>query len=126
MSKEKFQIEFELKSSSRLLYSYLSSPSGLSEWFADNVNSRGEEFTFFWDDTEETAKLLKMKQDKYVRFRWEEDEETKYYFEMFIEVDDLTKDVSLIVTDFAEKDAIEEAKMLWSSQIDELRQTIGS
>ena len=48
--KIKFELEFPIQASPQLLYQYISTPSGLSEWFADNVNSRGELFTFIWDD----------------------------------------------------------------------------
>ena len=70
--KTKFEIEFVIQSSPQLLYNYISTPSGLSEWFADNVNSRGEIFTFIWDGAEEEAKLLKRKSDEFVRFTWVE------------------------------------------------------
>jgi len=66
--KIKFEMEFVIQSSPQLLYQYLSTPSGLSEWFADNVNSRGETFNFIWDDTEEQARLLKRKSDEFVKF----------------------------------------------------------
>ena len=56
--KIKFEIEFPIQASPQLLFQYISTPSGLSEWFADDVNSRGEIFTFIWDDSEEDAKLL--------------------------------------------------------------------
>jgi hypothetical protein len=64
MDKVKFELEFVIQSSPQLLYQYLSTPSGLSEWFADNVNSRGETFNFIWDGSEEQAKLLKRKSDE--------------------------------------------------------------
>ena len=123
--KNKFEIEFVIQSSPQLLYQYISTPSGLSEWFADDVNSRGESFSFIWDGAEEVAFLLKKKSDEFVKFRWEEGEE-EYYFEMRIIVDEITKDVSLFVTDFADDDDMEEAKMLWESQISDLKQVIGS
>lgn len=123
--KIKFEIEFVIQSSPQLLYTYLSTPSGLSEWFADNVNSRGEKFTFIWDGSEEDAKLLKRKSDEFVKFAWEEgDEDT--FFEMKIIVDEITKDVSLFITDFAEEDELDEAKMLWTNQISDLKQVLGS
>lgn len=126
MSKRiQFEIEFVIQSSPQLLYQYISTPSGLSEWFADDVNSRGELFSFIWDGAEETALLLKKKSDEFVKFRWEESEED-YYFEMRIIVDEITKDVSLFVTDFAEEDELEESKMLWDNQISDLKQVIGS
>lgn len=126
MTKEKFQLELVIKASASLLYNYISNPSGLSEWFADNVNSRGEKYSFIWDGDEQSAFLMKSKQDSYVRFQWEDDEDTKYYFELNIVEDDLTGDVSLVITDFAEKDEIEQAKLLWESQIDDLKKILGS
>lgn len=125
--KVKYELEFPIHASPQLLYNYLSTPSGLSEWFADNVNSRGELFTFIWDDSEEQAKLLTKKSSERVKFRWLNDEDdTSVYFEMRIQVDDITKDVSVMVTDFAEEDEVEEAKMLWENQIADLKHVLGS
>ncbi|NKI32054.1 START-like domain-containing protein [Croceivirga thetidis] len=124
--KMKFEIEFVIQSSPQLLYQYISTPSGLSEWFADNVNSRGEKFIFIWDGAEETAKLLKRKSDEFVRFAWEENEDDGSFFEMRIIVDDITKDVSLFISDFAEEDEMDEAKMLWENQVGDLKQVLGS
>ncbi len=123
--KTKFEIEFVIQSSPQLLYNYISTPSGLSEWFADNVNSRGELFIFIWDGAEEVAKLLKKKSDEFVKFAWEENDDDSY-FEMRIIVDEITKDVSLFISDFAEEDEIDEAKMLWENQVSDLKQVLGS
>ena len=123
--KIKFEIEFVIQSSPQLLYQYLATPSGLSEWFADNVNSRGEKFIFIWDGAEEEALLLKRKTDEFVRFSWEENDDDSY-FEMKIIVDEITKDVSLFITDFAEEDEVEESKMLWTNQVSDLKQVLGS
>ena len=126
--KVKFEMEFPIHASPQLLFQYISTPSGLSEWFADNVNSRGEIFTFIWNDTEENAKLLSKKSGERIRFRWMDDEEDgeSYYFEIRIQVDEITKDVSLIVTDYIDKDEVDEAKMLWENQISDLKQVLGS
>ena len=126
--KEKYEMEFVIQASPSLIYQYISTPSGLSEWFADNVNSRGELFTFIWDGSEEQAKLLTKKSGERVKFRWLSDDEdgASYYFEIRIQVDEITKDVSLMITDFAEDDEIEEGKMLWDNQISSLKQVLGS
>ena len=89
---------------------------------------RTELFTFFWDGSEEQARLLKKQSDKMVRFRWLNDEEDGLdtYFEFRIEVDALTNDTSIIVTDFAEADEVDESKLLWESQIHELQHIFGS
>ena len=126
--KIKFEMEFPIHASPQLLFQYISTPSGLSEWFADNVNSRGEVFTFIWNDAEEKARLISKKTGERIKFRWLEDEEDEvnYYFELRIQVDDITKDVSLIITDFIDEDEMEEAKMLWDNQISDLKQVLGS
>ncbi|MBU2928689.1 START-like domain-containing protein [Winogradskyella psychrotolerans] len=126
--KEKYEMEFVIQASPALIYTYISTPSGLSEWYADNVNSRGELYTFIWDGSEEQAKLLSKKSGERVKFRWLSDEEdgASYYFEIRIQVDEITKDVSLMITDFAEDDEIDEGKMLWENQISSLKQVLGS
>ncbi len=126
--KVKFEIEFPIHASPQLLYQYISTPSGLSEWFSDNVNSRGELFTFIWDDSEERAKLLSKKSGERIKFRWliDEEDDLSTFFELRIQVDEITKDVSLIVVDFADEDEVEESKMLWENQISSLKQVLGS
>ncbi len=123
--KTKYEIEFVIQSSPQMLYQYISTPSGLSEWFADDVNSRSELFSFFWDGAEEQARLLKKKTDEFVKFTWVDGDED-LYFEMRIIVDEITKDVSLFVSDFADEDEMEEAKMLWENQISDLKHVLGS
>ncbi|MFT6167024.1 MAG: hypothetical protein ACJASF_001720 [Vicingaceae bacterium] len=124
--KVEYILEFVVKASPKMLYKFLSTPSGLSEWFADNVNSRGKKFVFIWDGSEETASLISKKTDKYIRFKWEEDEDEDSFFEFKLETDDLTNDVSLIITDYAEEDEIEESQLLWESQVNSLLHAIGS
>ena len=124
--KIKYELEFPIQASEKLLFQYLSSPSGLSEWFADNVNSRGEIFIFIWDGAEESAKLLTRKNNHKIKFKWLEDEDPETYFEFKIQFDEITKDVSLIVTDFTDEDEIEESKMLWANQIADLKKILGS
>lgn len=127
-SKTFFSLEFDFHASPQLLYQYLSTPSGLSEWFADNVNSRGENYHFIWDDGEEQARLIQNKNNERVRFQWinGEEGEEDYYFEFKIEVDEITKDVSLVVSDFCDEDEIEESKLLWENLISDLKQVLGS
>ncbi len=124
--KEKFELEIPIQASSSMLYQYLTTPSGLAEWYADNVNSRGELFTFIWDGSEEEAKMLSKKKDLSVRYQWLEDEGEDYYFEVRIQVDAITKDVSLMITDFSDEDDLDENKMLWENQIASLKKVIGS
>ena len=127
MSKVKFELEIPIQASPNMLYQYISSPSSLQEWFADKVNSRGKIFSFYWEGTEEQAELITKKSGDRIRFKWLESDDDDSFFEIKIQVDALTKDVSLIITDFADdEDEVEEAKQLWENQISELKHTIGA
>jgi uncharacterized protein YndB with AHSA1/START domain len=123
--KKKFSIEYEIKSSPRILYGFLSEPNGLTQWFADDVSVKDQVYTFTWNGEEQKAKLLLIKENKLVRFRWLEDE-AEYYFEMEIIQDDLTNDVALSITDFATEDLIAERKLIWNNQIDYLISVLGA
>jgi len=124
-NKVRIDLEFPIHASPSFLFQYISTPDSLGEWFADNVNSRGKTYTFMWDDTEEVAERISQKTDNFIRFKWEEDDEPDTFFELKIEVDDLTKDVSLLVVDFADEDEVEDSKMFWENQIAELKHVIG-
>lgn len=125
MAKEKFKIEFGLsKVSLNLLWNSISTASGLEDWFADNVNVRDKIFTFKWKDSSQDAEQVSMRTGQFIRFRWLEDED-KSYFEFKITIDEITQEVSLLITDFAEPEDIDDAKNLWNKQINDLRHSVG-
>tara|TARA_R110002050_G_scaffold109799_1_gene221318 strand:- start:37011 stop:37394 length:384 start_codon:yes stop_codon:yes gene_type:complete len=124
--KEQFTKEYFMRSSPHVLYNYISAPSAMAEWFADNVVNKDGQFTFTWEGSDEVATLISKKKEVAMRFQWNDDEGTDYYWEMAIKIDSLTKDVALMITDFAEEDEIDESKQLWDSQIDALKHVIGS
>lgn len=127
MTKNKVQYEFPMHCQSEILYEYLASEEGLSEWFADDVKERGDDFYFSWGGGDsEKATMVKYKTEKYVRFRWEEDEGTKYFFEMSIVIDDITNDLELLITDFCEEEDQEENKMYWENLIENLQIKLGA
>ena len=123
--KKKFTIEYEIKSSPRILFGFLNEPNGLTQWFADDVSVKDQIYTFTWDDEQQKAKLLAVKENKVVRFRWVDDD-PQYYFEMEILQDELTNDVALAITDFAAEEAISERKLIWNNQVEYLISVLGA
>ena len=125
--KGKYVLEYSVRSSVGILFEFISTPSGLSEWFADNVNIRsGGFFTFFWDGSQQEAKIIGYKDLESIRFQWL-DKNDGSYFEFRIQIDELTDDVSLMITDFAaNNDELQTNKLLWDNQVDELLHVIGS
>lgn len=126
MSLIKYSLEFPIKTSVSVLYNRLSTPSGLAEWFADNVNIKNNVLTFFWEGSEEEAIVLKKKKNVFIQYQWIEDNSKDKYFEFMIQIDPMTKDICLIVTDFAEDEyEKEEDIQLWIKQIENLKNAIG-
>jgi len=124
--KGKFELEYVVRTSASILYEFLTSPSGLSEWFADDVNIRDGIFTFYWDGSEQKARLLNFKDEKHVRMQWVDKPEGTF-FEFRIEKDELTGDISLMIIDFADEGSdLETSKRLWDSQVNKLLHVIGS
>ena len=123
--KERYQVEFEVRSSPKILYNFISNASGLGEWFADDVNERDGIFTFKWEGSDAKAKLLSKKDNHSIRFHWLEDKDDSY-FEMEIVQDEITGDIALLITDFAPKSEHDAGKRLWEAQVQTLRQIIGS
>lgn len=124
--RRKIELEYIFSSSVKVLYSRLSSPAGLSEWFADDVFQKGDQFIFIWNNVESTATLLESKANSYVRFQWNDTEDEDEYFEFNIHVESLTGDVALIITDFVEEEEIEDSTDLWNKQIDMLHRNLGA
>ena len=122
----KFELEYTLNCSPKVLFSRLSTPDGLGEWFAEKVNADGDLFTFLWHNSESKARLSALKENKLVRFEWDgmENEESNY-FEFRINIDELTGDLALLISDFAEKAETEDAISLWDSQITALKRLLG-
>lgn len=123
--KKKFTIEYEIKSSPKILFSFLSEPNGLSQWFADDVVYRDQTYIFTWDGEQQKAKMLSIKENKFVKFRWLDDE-PHCYFEMEIVQDELTNDVALAITDFATDETRQERELIWDNQIQYLISVVGA
>lgn len=129
MENQKYELEFIVNTSPKILYNFLVTPSGLSEWFSDDVNIRNDIYTFFWDGEETKARLLTTRKEDTVKYQWVDDDnepiDADTYFEFKIQVDSLTNETAIIVTDFAEEDEVDSAQKLWESQISELKHILG-
>jgi uncharacterized protein YndB with AHSA1/START domain len=124
--KGKFVLEYIIHTPVTLLYDFLTTPNGLAEWFADGVDMKGDIYTFDWDGQKQNAKIISAKIDNYIRLRWM-DKPEGYYFEFRLNQDELTNEVSLMVTDFgdSEEDIIT-SRRLWNSQIQRLVKALGT
>jgi len=126
LMKSNYELEYTLNSSPKVLFPRLSTAEGLAEWFADDVRIDGDNYIFIWDDIEHRAQLVQVRENKHVRFKWTDiDDDDDRYFEFKLNIDELTGDVALLITDFAEEEEKEDAIYLWDTQITELKRVLG-
>jgi uncharacterized protein YndB with AHSA1/START domain len=125
MAKEKFVCEFMVRSSPAILYNFLTTPSGLAQWFCDTCDVNGDVYTFGWDGSEEDAVREDYEEDEMVRYSWLNGEDGEY-FEFQISKSEISNDTVLTITDFAEANETEDQIRLWESQIENLSQRIGA
>jgi uncharacterized protein YndB with AHSA1/START domain len=123
---KKVELEYMIRCSPSVLFTFLSTPSGLSDWFCDNVNVKNNDYHFIWNGGEEQiAHMIGKKENVFIKFRWEDDPKDKY-FEFKIIVDDITQELALIITDFAEPGEENEIMMYWDNEISNLHRVIGA
>ena len=122
----KYELEYALNCSPKVLFSRLSTPEGLCEWFADDVYVEDDIFTFYWSKSESKARLIALKENKFVRFEWLDNHDVESnYFEFRINIEELSGSLALIITDFAEPEEKEDAIYLWDTQVTDLKRLLG-
>ncbi len=127
MGKTKIHLEYMLKAGSgNIVWSIISTASGLETWFADRVTAEGKIFTFRWGKTESRqAEVTNLRTNNFIRFHWLDDEDHKSYFELKMVYNELTSDYMLEVTDCVEPDEVDDIKDLWDSEIEKLKRVSG-
>lgn len=123
--KQLYTLEYPVRCSPAILYEFLSTPSGLQEWFADKVDERDGVFNFSWNGSNETADLVEREEEKFIRFHWSHAPADEY-FEFRIEKSEVTNQTILVIKDFAEKKEIKDQSMLWDYQVKDLFHRLGN
>jgi uncharacterized protein YndB with AHSA1/START domain len=131
MAKKKlFTADYEIHASIKMLYPYIQTPGGLSEWFADDVriNNQDKTYNFFWDHESHPAKQVAHRTNHFARFEFlpeSADDNDPSYFELRLEFNDLTQSVYLKIFDYSDFDDIGELRDLWDSLVENLRKVVG-
>ncbi len=130
MEKYKFVTEFELRASPKVLFPYISTPSGLEQWFAEKVNVMPDHIMDFkWDGDSHIARQVSMRLNKSIRFEFENTSENNTdnnYMELKLEVSELTQTTFLRVTDYSMNNDQQEMQSIWDGFIDALKEIVGS
>lgn len=126
--KLQFELEYQLNCSPKVLFPRISTPEGLAEWFADEVTAEGDIFSFIWNKSVSKARLVILRENRQARFEWvaKEREKDKNFFEFRINIEELTGDLALIITDFADPEEKEDSIYLWDTEVQKLKTVLGS
>ncbi len=113
-----------------MLYPYLNTPGGLSQWFADDVTvDEDKVFNFIWDQEDHKAKMATFKTNSSVKYQFigenGHDDEDAGYVEFKLEQSELTQSVFLRITDYSDNDDEEELEDLWEGLVTNLREIVG-
>lgn len=118
---KKIQLEYGFKTTPKLLYTAISTPEGLSRWFADLVLIEDDVFHFKWEGSSQKARMVKSKENEYVHFQWLDDPDREECLEMQILNEPVSSEVALVVTDYAEESDHDFTERLWDAQLKKLQ-----
>ncbi len=126
MNREELRIEYPFgNASEQVLWRMIGDPLGLAVWFSEGITVEDDIYTFIWESSEQVARMLKVEENSFIRFQWEEDEGSDYYFQFELINNVLNKEITFVVTDFIEKDEQEDAILLWNKQVGDLKRKCG-
>ncbi len=129
MSKFEYTGEFEFKASKKMLYPYLSTASGLAQWFADDVNiDEDKVLTIIWDGEENKARMVAHRTNSFVKIEFipsDPNDDDPNYVEFKIDMNELTQAVFIRVTDYSEMDDLDELGELWENLMHNLKEIVG-
>jgi len=125
MATVKTQIEYPVKCKPALLFTYLTDPVFLSQWFADKVERHGETWTFNWNGELVEGEMIDRKINASVTFELDF-HGPEEYIQLQIVVDAITEEIELLITDFCEEGEEEDLKLLWNTSIERLHRAVGA
>ncbi len=118
---KKIQLEYGFKTTPRLLYTAISTPEGLSRWFADLVLIEDDVFHFKWEGSAQKARMVKNKENEYVHFQWLDDPDREECLEMQIISEPVSAELALVITDYAEESDMDFTERVWDAQVKKLQ-----
>jgi uncharacterized protein YndB with AHSA1/START domain len=127
MSKRKFETEYELNASRRMLYPYFNTASGLTQWFADNVTiDEDHVFHFYWDEEEYKAKMVAQRLNNFVKFEFLPDGSPEpSYIEFNLQENELTQSTFIQIIEYSDIEDQDEQMEIWTNLLSNLKLTVG-
>ncbi len=124
MERVKIDMEFILRASPAILYTFLTTPECLIRWFCDEVDIQDDVYTFTWQGDDELAEMVDDLEEERVRFVFEDGEDDEYLeFRMYKSA--VTNETVMEITDFSDKGEENEQREYWENLITVLKKETG-
>jgi len=130
MVKNKFVSDYQINTSKKIIFPYLSTASGLSQWFADDVTiNEDRNYVFSYDGEDHVAKIASIRSNHSVKFEYfdpnDPDARDNSYIEFRLDENELTQTLFLKVIDYSDAYDDDEQESIWESLIMHLKEIIG-
>jgi uncharacterized protein YndB with AHSA1/START domain len=129
-TKARFVAEFPVNASPKILFPYLATASGLTQWFCDDVRYvEGQRLNFIWDHENHYAELSGQRLNKAVRFVFLDEHRQPLpdanYLEFSLDSSQVTDEVYLRVVDYSAAHDPTEQQEMWEGLVSKLREQVG-
>ena len=129
-TKTRFVVEFPINASPKILFPYLATASGLSQWFCDDVRYvEGQRLNFIWDHENHYAEISGQRLNRAVRFVFLDEQRQTVadanFLEFTLDASQVTDEVYLRVVDYSSGHDAGEQQEMWDGLVAKLREQVG-
>jgi uncharacterized protein YndB with AHSA1/START domain len=129
-AKRRFEMEYSINASPKILFPYIASASGLSQWFCDDVRlDPDHRLDMVWDKQSHFAEIVTQRPGRSIRYVFLDEQKRPLqdanYLDFTLELSRITDEVFLRVTDYSEHSDTQEQQELWEGLVGKLRDQVG-
>jgi uncharacterized protein YndB with AHSA1/START domain len=129
-TKRRFEMEYSINASPKILFPYIASASGLSQWFCDDVRlDPDHRLNMVWDKQSHFAEIAAQRPGRSIRYVFLDEQkrlqQDANYLDFTLESSRITDEVFLRVTDYSDHSNTEEQLELWEGLVSKLRDQVG-
>jgi uncharacterized protein YndB with AHSA1/START domain len=129
-TKTRFVVEYPINASPKILFPYLATASGLSQWFCDDVRYvEGQRLNFIWDQENHFAEISSQRLNRGIRFVFLDEQRQAMAdantLEFTLDSSEVTDEVYLRIVDYSASLDPEEQQEMWDGLVHRLREQVG-
>ncbi len=129
-AKQRFEMEYSINASLKILFPYIASAPGLAQWFCDDVRlDLDQRMDMVWDKQSHFAEVAAQRPGRSIRYVFLDEQKClapdASYLDFTLEASRITDEVFLRVTDYSDYTDLQEQHELWAGLVGKLRDQVG-